>query len=139
MLLSLNSCASMFGSNNRAVVITSEPTGASVYYDNVYYGKTPTTVLMPRAEYDDIPLLVQKDGYQDTNIIVTTRFQNVGYWNFIVLPSFLFDFATGCMFEVKPGEYQVNMIPLSESEISYESGMNVNVNKVIESINNEKI
>ncbi len=135
--LFLLSCATFFGNNNHHVKINSTPAGASVYMDNVYYGKTPMTIVVPRVEYDDIMLVVKKDGYQDTNVMVGTQFQNVGYWNFIVLPSFLFDFATGCMFEVKPGEYQVNMVPLavSESHIMHNESSTtlLNISSAIES------
>lgn len=105
----LSGCATLYGQNNREVAITTTPEGASVYLDNVFYGKTPDSVLLPNLGYSGKVITLKKSGYKDKNILIESEFQKVGYWNIIVFPAFLFDLGTGCMFQVKQGNYVINL------------------------------
>ena len=119
----LNGCATLYGQNNREVAITSIPSGASVYIDGVFYGKTPDSVLIPGIGFNGQSIMLKKPGYKDTSFLIESKFQNVGYWNIIVFPGFLFDLGTGCMFEVKQSNYTLN---LKLQESGSESTVSVN-------------
>lgn len=47
ILLSLNSCATIFGDNTRTVAVNSHPQGAGVYVEGQRFGTTPTQVTLP--------------------------------------------------------------------------------------------
>ena len=108
-LFMLSSCATLYGQNNREISVNSEPSGAKVYMNNIEYGKTPTSIIIPSVGYSAVKLTLKKQGYQDTDFYVETEFQNVGYWDLVVFPSFLIDIGTGYMYKIKPGYYDFNI------------------------------
>lgn len=109
ILAAICGCATLYGSNNREVAITTVPSGAEVYMDGVFYGKTPNSVLISNVGPFGQKVTLKKPGYKDKTFIVETSFQNVGYWNIIVFPGFFFDAVTGCMFQVKQGDYNLTL------------------------------
>lgn len=127
LLLIICSCATLYGQNNREITINSVPQGAKVYLNGVEYAKTPASIVLPSVGFRSVKLILKKPGYKDATVLVETEFQNVGYWNLIVFPSFLFDLGTGYMFKIKPGYYLFNIHLESETEkIGTESYVSVN-------------
>ena len=71
LILSTFSCSFL---NSHAVVITvdSDPIGAKIYIDDVYYGNTVREIsLIPDKNYH---LKLQKDGYKAVNVEIKTTF-----------------------------------------------------------------
>lgn len=104
-------CATLFGNNNREIRIVTIPPGAKVYMGGVEYGRTPMSLVLPSVDYTGQTITLVKSGYKNESIVIQTEFQNVGYWNLIVFPSFLIDMGTGYMFRIKPGSYEFS-VPL---------------------------
>lgn len=109
MIFSLGGCATLFGDNDREVSIVSYPSGANVYMNGVNYGKTPTSLVLPRVGYTGQIITLTKPGYKAQTLQVQTEFQAVGYWNLIVFPVFLVDAGTGYMFKISPGSYSFDI------------------------------
>ncbi len=107
--LLVNSCATLYGQNNREVIVNSIPNGAKLYMNGVEYGMTPISIILPSVGYSSQKLTLKKLGYEDQDFFVETEFQNVGYWNLIVLPAFLIDLGTGYMYKIKPGYYNFSI------------------------------
>lgn len=105
----ISGCATLYGNNNHEVAIDSFPHQASVYMDGIYYGKTPTSIILPRVNYSGAVITLIKDGYESQSLQVDTEFQNVGYWNLIVLPLFLVDLGSGNMFKIKSSSTMFNI------------------------------
>jgi hypothetical protein len=108
-LFLVSSCATLYGQNNREVTVHSIPDGAKLYMNGVEYGMTPTSIILPSVGYSHQKLTLKKTGYEDQDFFVETEFQNVGYWNLIVLPAFLIDLGTGYMYKIKPGYYNFSI------------------------------
>ena len=107
---SLFGCASMFGDNTRQISVKSNPSGASVYLDGINYGKTPTTVTLPSYIYGGKSLVMKKSGYQDTGILINSKFQLVGLLNLFFPPiGFGIDGITGNMMKIDPSQLNVEV------------------------------
>ena len=112
--LSICGCATLYGQNNHEITVTSQPPGAELYLNGIEYGKTPTSIVLPKVGFSSPQLVLKKPGYKDTTFLVETEFQNVGWWNLIVLPVFLIDLGTGYMYKIKPGYDNFN-IPMESA------------------------
>ncbi len=101
----MSGCATLFGDNDREIAIVTVPDGASVYMNGVNYGRTPTSLVLPRIGYVGQTITLIKPGYESQTFQVQTEFQNVGYWNLLFFPLFLVDIGTGYMFKIDSGSY----------------------------------
>lgn len=113
--LLLVSCAMFFGDTNREVHIDSEPRGANIYLNGTFYAKTPGKILLPKIPYSAQKIVVIKPGYESGTVWVTSKFQKVGYWNFLFPPTFIVDMAAGTMFQLNPTDIDQTVI-LKESQ-----------------------
>ena len=112
----LGSCAMFFGNTNREVHIDSEPHGAYVYVNGVFYAKTPAKILLANAGYSAHKIVVTKPGFESQDVVVTTKFQKVGYLNLLFPIGFLIDSASDTMFELNPLEIN-QFVYLKESHV----------------------
>lgn len=109
----LSGCATMFCGTSEDVKIESFPSGASVFANGEFVGKTPVAVAMNR---DSHPLLVlKKDGYADTRVQIEQEVNEacwlnlIGGWPVAWIPAFILDARSGASSEYS--EEQV-VIPL---------------------------
>ena len=121
---SISGCASMFGDNTRSITVKSQPSGANVYVDGVRYGTTPTVISLPNFLWNNPSLVVKKDGYEDTGVMINTKFQNVGLLNVFFWPGFIIDAATGNMIKIDPNKLNVEVDMTPRNHRSYDQARN---------------
>lgn len=114
LALGLTSCATIFGSTNDEVTITSEPSGAKVYFRDQYLGTTPLKAKIPRRP--EAPYIVFKlDGYKTKTVALDRAVAGVAFWNlgFILstsgATSWGIDAVTGRMWKIGNNSYVVHM------------------------------
>ncbi len=124
----LSGCATASrGFKSGATQISSDPFGADVFLENQYVGKTPVMVRMsPRH---DIPITIQKDGYQPIRLVSTARVDTGGRIAMvanaggIVFPPALLvtygvDYLTGA-YKAHPPEINAKLSPVERNERVY--------------------
>lgn len=90
----LSGCASMFGSDNRSIHVTSNPDNAKVYYQGIEVGKTPANVAV-ESTFSPGSITVKKPGYNTAMQQIQTSFQTAGILNIFFWPGFIIDAVTG--------------------------------------------
>ena len=115
-------CASIQSGTTQTVKISSNPEGATVYVaeikDNsilnkVAVGVTPLSASIARK---DGAIVLEKEGYESTSVDLKKEL-NPWFWGNVLLGSLLSSFidtSTGAMHEYDPGEYMVDLKPLSK-------------------------
>jgi hypothetical protein len=111
--LLLNGCATMFGTANRTVNVSSDPSGAQVSLNGQPIGVTPTQVQLASVQGNYIQ--IQKPGYQAVNTPIATSFQGVGWLNILFWPGFIVDAATGDMMKITNPTITVSLAPIDPS------------------------
>lgn len=122
----LTACASMHSGTTQEVKITSNPVGATVYVgvaskkddvttmiNKVKVGVTPLTVRLSRKSG---AVELQKEGYATVQVPLHTK-MNSWVWGDILLTSPLstsIDTSTGAANEFDPGEYMIDMKPVTK-------------------------
>lgn len=98
----LSGCATMFCGTSEDVKIESFPSGASVFVNGEFVGKTPVDVSMNR---DSHPLLVlKKDGYADTRVRIEDEWNGMTMLNALFFPGIPFGFPiTGWIIDTRSG------------------------------------
>lgn len=124
--LALAGCGSIVSGTTQQVKVSTNPPGATVYSgrqiadlsgvavmtNKVVVGVTPLTVILPRK---DGALFVEKEGYLPAEVPLNTK-MNPWMWGNILLTSPLstsIDTSTGASREYDPGEYMIDLQPLS--------------------------
>ncbi len=69
-LLSINGCGLILSGNKGDVYINSNPDGAKVYIDGLYFGKTPIALTLKSNK--DYLIEFRKDGYEKQTRIVNS-------------------------------------------------------------------
>jgi hypothetical protein len=118
-------CASIMSGPKQSVMIDSEPKGATVTIgeemtrdhkkimavSNIA-GVTPITVTIPRK---DGMIEISKEGYR-TQQVELVRSMNAWFLGDVVLTSLLsssIDTSTGALYEYKPGQYMITLVPVN--------------------------
>ncbi|WP_186644959.1 PEGA domain-containing protein [Fluviispira vulneris] len=104
----LTSCASMYGDNTRLVKVDSQPQGADIYIDGARVGKTPSVITLSSYIYGGKTLVLRKENFSETSIMVNSKFQPVGIWNILNGFGFLIDAATGNILKIDPANLSVH-------------------------------
>jgi hypothetical protein len=112
----LASCALFFGNTNREVHIDSEPQGANIYVNGIFYAKTPGKILLAKVPFNAQKIVITKPGYESGAIWIKSKFQKVGCWNFLFPPAFIIDMSSGTMFALDSEDLNQTLI-LKESQI----------------------
>ena len=107
-ILSLAGCASIAGSNTRAIKVDSYPSEAAIYVDNQQYGVTPAVITLPNYIYGGKSVTLRKKGYQDQTMMVNSRFQPIALLDILFWPTFLIDAATGDIVKVDPANLNLS-------------------------------
>lgn len=102
----LASCATIIDGSKQKVVITSDPSGASIYVDGAPKGVTPMQTKIPRKSKS---ILFLKDGYKDKAVSLDQK-TNGTYWaNLALLPLGIISCPIGMWIDVGTGAvYKVN-------------------------------
>lgn len=106
-LLMFTGCASVVGSNTRAIKVDSNPQGAAIFVDHQQYGVTPAVVTLPNYVYGGKSICLKKEGYHEQTMMINTQFQPCALWNILFWPGFLIDGATGNLVKVDPANLNV--------------------------------
>lgn len=117
IFIGVSSCATFFGDTTRKVQINSEPPGANIYVNGVFYAKTPGQLLLPTAGYSSHKIVVSKEGFESSDVYINTKFQKIGYLNILMPPGFFIDFASDTMFTLDPKDLNQNVILVKESQL----------------------
>jgi hypothetical protein len=107
-LVTLTGCASIFGTNSRAVEVKSNPSGATIYVDNKQYGVTPAVITLPNYIYGGKAIVLRKRGYEEQTAMVNTQFQPVTLLDIFLWPTFIIDAAAGNVVRIDPGTTNLN-------------------------------
>ncbi len=104
----MTGCASIAGSNTRAVNVTSYPSGAAIIVDNQQYGVTPAIITLPNYIYGGKSVTLRKSGYRDQSQMVNSKFQPIALLDILFWPTFFIDAATGDMVKIDPANLNVH-------------------------------
>lgn len=114
--ISLGGCATMFGDNDRAIKVDSQPEGAQVFFNGNPYGLTPAIITLPSYIYSGNVITVRKDGFYDQSTNINTQFQMVGLWNILTLwVGFAVDAADGNIIKIDPNQKSINIVMQSKN------------------------
>ncbi|BBH53400.1 PEGA domain-containing protein [Fluviispira sanaruensis] len=103
----LTGCASMYGDNTRLVKVDSQPQGADIYIDGARVGKTPAVITLSTYIYGGKTLVLRKENFSETSVMVNSKFQPVTIWNILNGFGFLIDAATGNILKIDPANLSV--------------------------------
>ena len=101
-------CASIAGSNTRAVNVSSYPAGAAIIVDNQQYGVTPATITLPNYIYGGKSVTLRKSGYREQTQMVNSKFQPIALLDILFWPTFFIDAATGNIVKIDPANLSVH-------------------------------
>ena len=90
-------CATIFTGTSDSVTIQSEPSGAKIFVDGVYSGKTTVSISMKRNQ--DHHILIKKEGYEDATTTVTRSLNVVSILNLTSILCWVVDVVTGAMWK----------------------------------------
>ncbi|UYW01925.1 PEGA domain-containing protein [Flavobacterium agricola] len=96
------SCATIVSGSKKKVTISSTPSEASVYINDVEVGKTPLETKLKRKQSYNV--LIKLDNYEDYSVKINKKF-NAWYLGNIMLGGavgFIIDPITGAMFKLDP-------------------------------------
>lgn len=110
VLLSLTSCASMFGKSYTNVKIDSVPQGADVIIDGVKYGVTPIT--LPLGNEKGRIIQIEKDGYEPYIARVNKKAKGGFMWLDVLTfgMGHMIDLVNANGYALKPNKIQANLV-----------------------------
>ena len=109
LILLLPSCATIISGSRQYVEISSEPSSAKVYINEIEMGKTPFQKNLKRNQ--EYQLILKLDGYKTYETKLERKF-NVWYLGNILIGGtvgIIVDTITGAMFKLKPEEIDGNL------------------------------
>ncbi|MBJ2173056.1 PEGA domain-containing protein [Aureibaculum sp. A20] len=104
LIVLLSSCATIISGSRQTVGITSEPSSAKVYINEIEIGKTPVEKKLKRNQ--EYQLIVKLDGYKSYETKLVKKF-NAWYIGNVLIGGtigLIIDPITGAMFKLKPEE-----------------------------------
>lgn len=105
----LSSCATIISGSRQTVKISSEPSSATVYINEVEIGKTPIERSLKRnQEYN---LVIKLDGYQQYETLISKEF-NAWYLGNILfggIIGLIIDPITGALYKLSPEELNAQL------------------------------
>lgn len=106
--LLLSSCATIFKGTTQTVQIISNPPAASIEVDGVKTGVTPMAVTLKKG-FAGQTVSLKLDGYETKTFQPQTAFDAVSVVNFLFIPGFIVDAATGAMMKYDPKVYEFTL------------------------------
>jgi TolB-like protein len=110
-------CATIIKGTGRDVVFTSTPSGASIYVEGKFVGKTPVIAKVDHGR--DKVVVARKPGYEPRQSVMTTHFSGHSLW--LLYLSAPIDAITGSMFTVDEGSLHLDLEPLPQMASATES------------------
>ncbi|MEW4925490.1 PEGA domain-containing protein [Algibacter sp. 2305UL17-15] len=116
----LSSCATIISGSRQTVEITSEPSSAKVYINEIDIGKTPVEKKLKRNQ--EYQLILKLDGYKPYETKLEKKFNAWYIGNVLIggLIGLIIDPITGAMFKLNPEEIDGNL--KSGTTLKTESG-----------------
>ncbi|CAM3608090.1 PEGA domain-containing protein [Flavobacterium gelidilacus] len=105
----LSSCATIISGSRQTIEITSEPSTAQVFINEVQVGQTPLQKTLKRNQ--EYQLTLKLDGYKTYETKLKKKF-NAWYIGNILLGGFvglIIDPITGAMYQLKPEQIDGNL------------------------------
>lgn len=108
-LLLLSSCATIISGSRQNVEITSEPSAAKVYINEIEVGKTPFQRDLKRNQ--EYQLILKMDGYKAYETKLVKKFNAWYIGNIAIggLVGIIVDPITGAMYKLKPEKIDGNL------------------------------
>jgi hypothetical protein len=108
VIMSMNSCATVFSGTKSKIKIEGTPAKAYVYYNNELKGVTPMKLKVFKNELKKQPeITIKKEGYQDQMVILHRKLKGsalVGNILFTGALGLVIDFADQAIYKPEPGE-----------------------------------
>jgi hypothetical protein len=118
-------CATILDGSSQVVTFNSQPTGAKILINGDQVGVTPLSTQLHRSKSTIV--LAKKEGYDDQQITMQTKFNTYFFGNFISggLLGSTIDYASDAIVEYSPNTYYVTLNPvkitgLEEEGFTYE-------------------
>jgi hypothetical protein len=108
LVISANSCATIFTGTKQTIQINSEPSDANVKINGIDKGKTPLIVKLKKGNDSEI-ISVEKEGYEKKVLSPETDFNTVAALNFFNLLWWGIDIATGAIWKYDPDYYYLKL------------------------------
>lgn len=112
--ITLTGCATIFKGADADIQVNSNPSGASIFVNNINKGTTPTTLALKRNQ--NHLLTFKMDGYNDVTVEVNQKFDiattivgNIFSWSLLGV---VVDVATGAAYSLEPAVVQANLSKL---------------------------
>ncbi len=108
-ILLLSSCATIISGSRQTVEISSEPSSAKVYINEIEIGQTPVQQKLKRNQ--EYQLILKLDGYLTYETKLEKRFNAWYIGNILIggVIGLIVDPITGAMFKLKPEEIDRNL------------------------------
>lgn len=100
-LTSLIGCSTLVKGTTQEVMITSHPSGASVFVNNQSFGQTPAVVKLRRTS--NYTILLEMPGFAPYEITLDRK-TNILFWVNIPVLGQVVDALSGSMYELTPAE-----------------------------------
>ena len=113
VMMSMNSCATIFSGSRKNVAITSSPSGARVYVNG--QDKNVTTPAQVKVKKKaEVNYEFKKEGYEDAKYVDHSKFDAMFLGNILLggIPGMAVDLATGAYHRISPNIH-ANMTPLA--------------------------
>jgi hypothetical protein len=108
VIMSMNSCATVFSGTTAKIKIEGSPEKAYVYYNNQLKGVTPIKLKIHKDELKAMPeIMIKKEGYEDQMIILHRKIKAsalVGNVLFTGALGLAIDFIDCAIYKPEPGE-----------------------------------
>ena len=106
--LMLSSCATVFTGTKQTVNIKTDPPAADIEVDGIKVGVTPMDVTLKKG-FTGQTVNLKLNGYEAKTFQPTTTFNAVSVVNFLFVPGFIIDAATGAMMKYDPKVYEFKL------------------------------
>jgi hypothetical protein len=103
---SIVGCATLFKGTSQSISVSSVPSGADVFVDNEFKGKTPVSIKLKKNKYNTIE--IRKAGYETAIQALDKKY------DFVALANVFWDLSTtdlisGAAFEYDPSNYNFKL------------------------------
>lgn len=108
-ILLTTSCATIISGSRQTIKISSEPSSATIFINEIEVGKTPLEKSLKRNQ--EYQVLLKLDGYQSYETLISKKF-NAWYLGNILFGGIIglvIDPITGAMYKLTPKELNANL------------------------------
>lgn len=118
-IISLTSCATIISGSTQNIRVTSEPTAANIYINNINVGVTPMVKLLKRNQIHILKL--ELEGYKNYETVLERKFNAWYLGNILIggIIGLIIDPITGAIYRLEPGSVAGRYVP---GTVSYSSG-----------------